>query len=200
MKTVLSVMLALIIVIVGLSIYLAPNDLASCEAQPGYSAPCHPADAVVAISGGDTGARTYEAIRLYENGWAPKLIFSGAAHDKTGPSNAWAMSRQALAAGVPASDILIEEAGETTRQNAEKTQTILAENSISSVIVVTSAYHQRRASLEFKKLAGNIVTIRNHPISSDKHWSMWWWTTPFGWNLATSEFIKIIAFYIGQTR
>jgi len=42
---------------------------------------------------------------LYKHDWAKLLIFSGAAADKTGPSNAEAMKRQALAAGIPSSDI-----------------------------------------------------------------------------------------------
>ena len=197
-REIIAIVAAVVIVVVGLSLYLSPNDLADCDARPSEKTDCQPADAIVAISGGDTPARTAEAIKLYINGWAPKLIFSGAALDKSGPSNAEVMRSQALAAGVPASDILIEEYGETTKQNAENTQDILADNSISSVILVTSGYHQRRAGLEFNKRA-ETVEVRNHPVASDRQWSAWWWLTPGGWFLAISEFIKIIAFYIGGT-
>ena len=154
----------------------------------------------MAVSGGDTWARTREAIKLYQHGWASKLIFSGAAQDKTGPSNAEAMRREALRAGVPGDDIITEELSATTKQNAENTRQIFAENDISSVILVTSAYHQRRASLEFKARAGQDVTVRNHPVAQDNQWSSWWWLTPTGWYLAIGEFIKIIAFYTGGTR
>ena len=198
-KTILAVVAALVIVVIGLSIYLSPNDLAKCEDHPSSERGCEMADAIVAVSGGDTPARMAEAIRLYKNGWAPKLVFSGAALDKSGPSNAEVMRSQALGAGVPATAILIEEYGETTRENAEKTDDILQQNDISSVILVTSGYHQRRAGLEFSKRAENIE-VRNHPVASDKQWSAWWWLTPGGWFLAVSEFIKIIAFYIGGTR
>lgn len=200
MKTVIAIVAAFAVVIIGLSIYLGPNDLAGCGASPSVSGSCQKADAIVAISGGDTTARTNEAIKLYKNGWADKLIFSGAAKDKTGPSNAEAMRREARNAGVPDGDILTEELGETTKQNAENTQAILERNSISSVILVTSAYHQRRASLEFGSRANGSVTIRNHPVSMDNQWSVWWWLTPTGWYLAVGEFVKIIAFYIGGTR
>jgi uncharacterized SAM-binding protein YcdF (DUF218 family) len=200
MKTLISVAVTAIVVIVGLSIYLAPNDLAGCEKQPGVSKPCAPADAIVAISGGDTSARTKEAIELYKNGWARKLIFSGAARDKTGPSNAEAMRREARAAGVPDGDILTEELGETTKQNAANTQDILERNDVSSVILVTSAYHQRRAGLEFNARAAGKVTVYNHPVMADNQWSQLWWLTPTGWYLAISEFVKIILFYVGGTR
>ena len=199
MKTVIAIIVALAVVIIGLSIYLAPNDLAGCGDRPTGIKPCQTADAVVAVSGGDTVARTREAIKLYQNGWAPKLIFSGAAQDKSGPSNAEAMRREATVAGVPQSDIVVEEYSETTKQNAENARTIFEKNNISSVILVTSAYHQRRAGLEFNARSVS-VSVRNHPVASDNQWSAVWWLTPTGWFLAVSEFVKIIAFYIGGSR
>jgi uncharacterized SAM-binding protein YcdF (DUF218 family) len=198
MKTLGSILLALVIIIVGLTIYLGPNDLSACGDTPSDTVSCQASDAIVAVSGGDTAARTAEAVRLYKNGWAPKLIFSGAAQDKSGPSNAAAMRHEAQVAGVPFKDIILEEYGATTKQNAENTQTIFQENGIKSVILVTSGYHQRRAALEFGTRSG--VIVRNHPVPSDDQWSAFWWATPIGWFLAVSEFMKIIAFYLGGSR
>lgn len=202
MRIIIAALVAFFAVIIGLSLYLAPNDLLNCDKKPSpiYEKPCQPADAIVTVSGGDTAARTKEAITLYQNSWAPKLIFSGAAQDKTGPSNAEAMRRLAVAAGVPSEDIIVEEYSSTTKENAENTQAILRNNNITSVILVTSAYHQRRASLEFEKRSSGAVTIRNHPAGSDNQWSRWWWLSPGGWALAASEFVKIIAFYLGGTK
>lgn len=200
MKTIIGALIALGIVVLGLSAYLGPDDLAGCKSEPGIEKACEAADAIVVVSGGDTGARTREAIALYKNSWAPKLIFSGAAYDKTGPSNAEAMRREARGLGVPDEDILTEELSETTKQNAERTQAILEDNQISSVILVTSAYHQRRATLEFSKRAAGSVAVRNHPVARDNQWSGLWWLTPTGWYLAVSEFVKIMAFYVGGTR
>lgn len=181
---------------IAIGAYLSPNDLSDCADKPSGGKMCSTADAIVAVSGGDTTARTDEAIKLYQNGWASKLIFSGAAQDKTGPSNAEAMSRQAEAAGVPTDAIILEDQSETTQQNAEKTQTIFEENDIKTVILVTSAYHERRASLEFAARSTNVI-VRRHPVATDKQWSGWWWVTPQGWYLALSELVKIAAFYIG---
>ena len=200
MKTLIAVATAIIIVIISLGIYLAPNDLSGCGTRPSDSKPCQTADAIVAVSGGDTPARVREAVILYQNGWAPKLIFSGAARDKTGPSNAEAMRRTARNAGVPDQDIITEEYSETTKQNAENTQDILRRNQVSSVILVTSAYHQRRAGLEFKARSAGTVSVRNHPVAHDNQWPAWWWATPTGWYLAVGEFVKIIAFYLGGSR
>jgi uncharacterized SAM-binding protein YcdF (DUF218 family) len=183
-------------IIVGISLYLQPNDLAGCTDTPTTSGACKSVDAIIAVSGGDTNARTDEAIRLYKAGWAPLLIFAGAAEDKTGPSNAAAMKTRALKAGVSEVAISIEEASETTRENAQNSQMIFAEKGIRSVILVTSGYHQRRATLEFHKQAPD-MTIVNHPVASDQDWSMWWWTAPRGWTLATGELIRIVMFHAG---
>ena len=184
-----------VIVILGFGVYLQPDDLIHCGQTPGTDTNCRIVDAIVAVSGGDTGARTNQAVDLYKNGWSKTLIFSGAAQDKTGPSNAAAMKILAISAGVPVSDIFIDEYSETTKQNAENIQTIFTERNIKSVILVTSGYHQRRASLEFNKRTHD-VSILNHPVLTDKDWSWWWWMTPYGWWLATSEVAKIAIFYV----
>ncbi len=64
-------------------------------------------DAIVAISG-DTGARTDTAVALWKDGWAPLIIFSGAAIDPESVSSAEIMRREAVRQGVPESATLIE--------------------------------------------------------------------------------------------
>ena len=186
----------IVALIIGLSIYLQPNSFIGCSEKPVADTACDQADAVVVVSGGDTAARTAVGIELYQRGWADYLVLSGAALDKSGPSNAEAMKRQAEAAGVPTYAILVDEDAANTRQNAENTQSIIEERGFSDVILVTSGYHQRRASLEFNKIADS-VTIRNYPVMHDQDWSWYWWATPRGWWLAGGEVVKIIAFYFG---
>lgn len=190
--------LFIIAIIVAISLYLQPNDLVGCGDTPSLTDNCSSVDAIVVISGGDTNARTDEAVKLFQNGWAPKLVLSGAAEDKSGPSNAAAMQARALSSGVPQSAILLDESSQTTKQNAKYVQPIFTANDISSIILVTSGYHQKRASLEFNKNNSNIY-IKNHPVLSDKDWSLWWWTSPHGWTLAVTELFKTIVFYAGAS-
>lgn len=199
MKWLFIIPIVVIAMIVTLSIYLQPNSFLGCSAQPNDTTGCTEAEAIVVVSGGDTEARTQAGIDLFNNGWADALILSGAAQDKTGPSNAAAMKQQAMNAGVPETAIYIDEEAMNTQQNAENTRSIFEENSLNDVILVTSGYHQRRASLEFNKRADGI-TIRNYPVVNDKDWSWFWWVTPRGWWLAGGEVVKIGAFYIGATQ
>ncbi len=183
--------------IVGISLFLTPNNLMNCSDTPSTITGCDKADAVIAISGGDTTARAQKAIDLYQAGWAKEIVFSGAAADTSGPSNAEVMREQALAQGVPLAVIRIEEMSTSTRQNAEDTAPILDEDKVETAILVTSRYHMKRAMLEFQKQAPN-VQFRASPVDSDNQWSaVWWWTTPYGWMLAVSELVKIIIFYTG---
>ncbi len=190
------------VVVFGISawligLFLAPDDLGRCGARPDPSVGgCFTADAIVAVSGGDTAARAEEAIKLHQNGWAPILIFSGAAADKTGPSNAAVMKQQAIDAGVDPNVILIEDTSQNTSENAAETVSIFKEQHIKSAILVTSAYHERRAGLEFRKRAAT-VSVRLHPVASDKHWGPWWWLTPNGWILAIPEVVASLILSVG---
>lgn len=180
----------------GLSSFLAPDDLKNCPNGPDLSdVKCNPAQVIVAISGGDTQGRTREAIALYKQGWAPQLIFSGAAADPRGPSNAQAMRTQAINAGVPKDAIFLDSAAADTSQNAKGASALLTGGD-RRMILVTSPYHQRRASIEFHKVLGENVTILNHPTSTDSAWSDNWWLTPYGWFLALSEIGKIMVISI----
>ncbi|MCA9338067.1 YdcF family protein [Candidatus Saccharibacteria bacterium] len=189
------------IFVVGLGVYLGPDGMKNCGEVPANKGDeCVKADAIVVVSGGDTKARTAQGIELFKKGWSNYMVLSGAAADKSGPSNAEAMKLQAIDAGVPESLIMLDETSETTKENASNSINIFKDYQIKSVILVTSAYHQRRAGLEFGKRAENTIKIINHPVKEDNQWDGWWWTRPSGWYLAVSELAKIAIFYIGGSR
>lgn len=147
------------------------------------------ADAIIAISGGDTSGRTQHAISLYQQGYAPQLIFSGAARDPLSASNARVMMASAVAAGVPRSDIALDEAARDTKENASSS--LVLARDYETIILVTSPYHQRRAYREFKKVYGDAVQIINSP-AEDKYWRPlnWWWSA-YGWWISLSEVVKL---------
>ncbi len=195
-KIIIAVLLFFAIVIFAIDRYLGPDDLARCDTSPSSRSGCGEADAIVAISGGDTAARADEAIRLYKNGWGNYLIFSGAAADKSGPSNAQVMQERAIDAGVDPNVIIVEENSENTIENAEQTTNIFKTHDIKSAILVTSGYHERRALIEFHRRALG-VEVRAHPVAEDKQWSRTWWLTPAGWGLAIPELIRSLILSTG---
>ena len=190
------VVVLFIVAIWAIGSYLAPDDLAKCAVTPSTKKGCETADAIVAVSGGDTSARAAEAIKLYNNGWGTLLIFSGAAADTSGPSNAEVMKQQAIDAGIDPRVILTDDVSKTTTENATETTNIFQQHGVKSAIIVTSAYHERRATLEFDRRALG-VTVRSHPVAQDKQWGPFWWLTPTGWLLAIPELVKSLVLSTG---
>ena len=171
-------------IVVFLPVYLGPDDLANCD-KPNQEK-CKKADAIVVVSGGDTIARSREAVTLYKAGCADKIVFSGA-------SNAKVMKDDAISLGVNEGDIIIEERSENTVENASMTKRVIEENDWKRIILVSSIYHQRRVAYEFSKVLSSDVKIVNHPTKNDKLWnSKTWWLSFSGWFLAISEFIKTL--------
>lgn len=112
--------------------------------------PLAPADAIVSVSG-DAGPRVRTAVALWRQGYAPVIVFSGAARDPESVSSAEIMKREAMRLGVPGERILLEEGSSTTQQNAEKVAELLPSVGLRSAILVTSPYHQRRAAMHFER-------------------------------------------------
>src|SRR5207248_1987494 len=111
--------------------------------------PLAKADAIVAISG-DTGARTQTAVRLWKQGYAPVLIFSGASQDPQ---------------SVASAELIGDGGSAPTEGNAVKVAGLTSARKLRTAILVTRPYHQRRASLlferEFERRGG--LSFRNHP-------------------------------------
>ena len=162
------------------------------------SDPLVKADAIVAISG-DTGARADTAIALWKQGYAPLLIFSGGSSDPESVASAELMKRSAVAAGVPANAIVVEGASATTEQNAERVAELMKARGLSSAILVTSPYHQRRAAMLFEREFGRVaLSFRNHP-ADDPDWDPnLWWTSDPSRSLTLVELAKLGALVAGQ--
>jgi uncharacterized SAM-binding protein YcdF (DUF218 family) len=157
------------------------------------------ADAIVAISG-DTGARADTAVALWKQGFAPLLIFSGGSEDPQSVASAELMKRAAVGAGVPADAILVEPASATTEENAARVADLMTARHIRTVILVTSPYHQRRASMlferEFERRGG--LSFSNHP-ADDPAWDPnVWWTSDPSRTLTLVELAKLGALVAGQ--
>ncbi len=170
--------LLLLVILVGLGFYLSPQDQLK------------QVEAIVVVSGGDTKRRTEEGIKLWREAWAPRLIFAGAA--KEGVSNAQVMKRLALAAGVPEEAILIEEQSQNTTENARLVALLLRRERISSIILITSPYHQRRAYTAFRRELGKNFLILNHSALDEEWRKRNWWRDKEAFYLTVAEIGKII--------
>ncbi len=161
----------------GIAIYLSPQSK------------LEHAGAIVVISGGETDERISEGVNLYKENYSREIIFSGAAAEGS-VSNAAAMRNIAIKEGVRPSDILIDETSVDTEENAANVAKIVKANSINSIILVTSPYHQRRAYDAFRKELGKDFKIINHS-AMDKEWRKAdWWSNSQARFLTLGEIMK----------
>jgi len=157
-------------------------------------------DAIVAISG-DTGARTDTAVALWKAGWAPVIIFSGAAIDPASVSSAEIMRREALRQGVPESATLIEPSSTSTEENATEVARLMVQRKLGSAILVTSPYHQRRAWMAFSRaFEPGGIKLRNYP-ARDKDWNAFlWWRREPARSQTLLELAKLGSVYLSNAR
>lgn len=177
-------------VIVGSGFYLSPQDKLT------------KADAIVVISGGETDLRVKEGVKLYQAGWAPLLIMSGAARD-LGESNAEAMRRLAIKLGAPEDKILVEKEARNTFDNARFTRELMTAHQIDSIILVTSPYHQRRAFITFNHFLGGEVSIINRSAADSAWRKNGWWQDDWARKITASELQKIVyllVFFKGEPK
>jgi uncharacterized SAM-binding protein YcdF (DUF218 family) len=112
--------------------------------------------------------RTTCGVELYQQGLAPKLLFSGGNGNafKDTMKDAQEMRRWAERLGVSREAIVIEEQSRTTYENAIETKRLLG---AASVLLVTSASHLPRATALFAKQGFHVTPvpcdflIRNRP-------------------------------------
>lgn len=147
------------------------------------------ADVIVVVSGGDNNKRIEKGVELYKEGWAPVVLFSGAAAEGN-VSNALAMKRIAIKKGVPSNDILIEELSKTTIENAGFSAKIIKEKGYKKIILVTSPYHQRRTFQLFQEELPDVKILNQS--AQDEDWrKKGWWQTNIGRFLTVGELGKI---------
>ena len=115
-------------------------------------------------AGGGTQERAERAIDLFKGGYASHLIFS------TGYTYSFPEADQmralAVQQGVPPEAIVLEPRATDTHQNVAFTDEILRARRWSSVLLVSSPYHMRRALLAWHKAAPDVRVTPTPPLKS----------------------------------
>lgn len=180
------VILILVALPLGIGWYLSPQGV------------LEKVDAIVVVSGGDNNARITKGVQLYKEGWAPILMYSGAAAEGD-VSNAEAMRNISFKMGVPKKDMIIEENSKTTVENAEFSAKIIKEKEYKSIILVTSPYHQRRTFELFKKELPDVTIINQSAL--DENWrKKGWWQNNVARFLTLGELGKMFIQYTEEVK
>lgn len=104
---------------------------------------------VIVLLGGATGERDPVAAKLYDAGYARRIIVTG---EGDCMDNLGALARR----GVPTNAIIVECESRSTKENAEAVARIARQHHFTNAIIVTSWFHSRRSLATFQKLAPNL--------------------------------------------
>ena len=102
--------------------------------------------------------RTTCGVDLYQQGLAPRLVFTGGSGHpfRETLKDAPEMKRWAERLGVPREAILVEDLSRTTYENATETKRLLGP---ASILLVTSASHLPRATALFRKQGFRVTPV-----------------------------------------
>lgn len=112
-------------------------------------------------------ARLLTALRLYKKTNAPILLSGGQVYEDSG-AEAKIAKRMLISLGVPENDIIVEDKSVNTTQNARFSAEILRKKHFEKPMLVTSAFHMRRAMLNFKNMGYICVPVPTDYMASKR--------------------------------
>lgn len=166
------------------------------------------ADVILVLGGSSVYVeRAQKAAELYKKGIAPKIFLSD-----DGERGGWSRieqrntpyveltRKQLIVQGVAPENIEIFKAiGSGTIYEAREFQKIAAEKNLHSVLIVTSAYHTRRALWTFEKVSAYEKTeigIIPAPTGEQTPPPFVWWLSSFGWDVVAGEYVKSAYYWV----
>jgi uncharacterized SAM-binding protein YcdF (DUF218 family) len=168
------------------------------------SAPLASADAIVVMSGSSTYVeRTQKAAELYREGRAPLVLLTD---DQTRGGWSSALQRnpyfveratdELIKQGVPAEKIRIAPGvASSTHDEALLLKDYATAQGLRSLLVVTSAYHSRRALRSLRQTfdgTGTTIGLDAVPPGSQTPSPAFWWLQTEGWRSVGGEYVKLI--------
>jgi len=171
--------------------------------------PLQQADAIFVLAGTRV-ERPLEAVDLYKEGWAPRIVLSPGRIEEPAelilrargirvPSD-FELSRDvSVKLGVPASAIVaVDGYVDNTAQEANLLRAVVIANHWHRVIVVTSKFHVRRAGFAFRRgLADTATTAIMRASRYDTADPAHWWRSRADVRFAASEWEKLILYWLG---
>lgn len=167
------------------------------------SAPLERADMIVVLSGSAAyGERTEWAAKLYAEGRAPRIVLTN-----DNQAGGWSSSQQRnpyfyerarnnlLRFGVPNENIeVLPEPVSSTYEEAVLIGNYAKTKGLRSLLIVTSAYHSRRALWTFQHLLGADMQIGLDPVADGPSSPppSTWWLHLRGWRMVPVEYAKIV--------
>ncbi len=180
-----NILLALLLWMFSISV-ISDHLIGLLEVQSTANIPKERVDSIILLGGGlydgvpdlngtsapteDMFTRIVCAFRLYRRFNVPIIVSGGAPPEFISPE-AIVVRRFLIDMGVPEKHIIIEEKSRDTMENARNVAAICSEKGYVNPVVVTSAYHAKRASIAFNIVHMKIALVAsNFKSSANRHY------------------------------
>lgn len=139
-------------------------------------------DAIVVLTGGK--GRVEEGVRLFRESRAKYLFFVGV--DPSVRKNDLYRPKP----GDPSADnVILEKSSRNTVENSIFGRDLIVSSGVHSVLLITSRYHLKRASILFRNALPKEITIIPYPVDT-KNLKESWWSHGGSFQLLFREFYK----------
>jgi uncharacterized SAM-binding protein YcdF (DUF218 family) len=156
------------------------------------------ADAIVVLAG-NTPNRLPHALELRAAGYAHRIVVSNENVHTHGLETTWLAIHQAgySAADLPDSDLIVmDPPPESTIDEARRAADVLSARGLHSALVVTDAFHARRAALLFRAaFARKGLEVRSTPIT-DTYDLAHYWQHPVSARRVAEEYTKLAYYFV----
>lgn len=160
--------------------------------------PLRRADIIVVLAGWKKDRVLY-AIKLYKEGYAEKLLFTGGEIELPGLNNVtWAKlaKREAVSSGIPEEAILLEERPTSTYKDAKYIREDMLKMDFHSAIIVSDPTHMRRIAFIFNRVFENDkISLVLSPVEDGWFKKERWWTREEELVEVFNEYVKLILYY-----
>jgi uncharacterized SAM-binding protein YcdF (DUF218 family) len=169
--------------------------------------PLQKAGAIAVLSGDGGVARTLEAVRLYQDGYAPRIILTR----QILPKGYEALARLGItvpeerdiqwtvfkAMRVPRAAVLqVKERANSTQSEMVYLTRLLDENQIRSVILVTGRSHSTRARKILARASGGRIALISRPTRYDSFDPDGWWRSRIDAKEVLAEYEKLLNYLV----
>jgi uncharacterized SAM-binding protein YcdF (DUF218 family) len=125
------------------------------------------ADAIVVLAGGK--GRVEEGVRLFRESRAKFLFFVG-----VDPSVRKSDLYRPKPGDPSPENVILEKSSRNTLENSIYGRDVIVQSGVHSVLLITSRYHLKRASILFRNSLPKNITIIPYPVDSVNLKESWW--------------------------
>lgn len=170
--------------------------------------PLERSDLIVVLAGA-RAERWLEAVDLYRNGWAPRILLSPGRLEEAEvrleqmgiryPREAELARDAMVQMKIPSEAIaILPESLDNTAQEASAVHRMVTAAGHQRLIVVTSKYHTRRTAFAFsREFRGTPVRVLIRASQYDRARPDRWWTDRADFRYVTSELQKLLIYRLG---